>query len=175
MSRRSAVVLVLALGLCLPAPGTAESPGQSFTKITPNLMLQGSDSRIERHEVHLVRDAKKWTELWKRHRSGEPAPRLDFAKSAALAVFQGKSWNSHGLRADIHRLSKSIRVRYDDLSFQTSGPDGGGVRCSAYGIWVFDRQGLPVIVEENVQGYIGQAPVWKRRATFDPNGLRLKG
>jgi hypothetical protein len=46
------------------------------------------------------------------------------------------------------------------------GPNGGGVQATVYGFFVLPRSSKTVVLEENVQNYLGQPPEWKERANL---------
>jgi hypothetical protein len=52
------------------------------------------------------------------------------------------------------------------LRQKTAGPDGGGEQVTVYGFFVLPRSSKTVVLEENVQNYIGGKPVWKERASL---------
>ena len=89
-------------------------------------------------------------------------PEVDFTHCEVVAVFAGDGWNSDGIQAiSIVEEPDYRRFRFDHLSYQTEGPDGGGRRVAAYGFFVLPRTDLPLVLEENVQPLIGEPPVWK--------------
>jgi hypothetical protein len=57
------------------------------------------------------------------------------------------------------------------LRTKPMGPGGGGKEVAVYGFFVFPRSGKAVVLEENVQSYLGQPPVWKEQVRW-PNGER---
>lgn len=137
----------------------------------------GADSRISKPRCLRITSEEEWAKVWHEHKGTTPAPgghgdlavpRIDFSACMVIAVFQGKGFNSNGVEvvsaAEDHGRT---RVRFDDLSYQTLGPDGGGVEVSAYGLFVLPKTAQPVVLEEDVQGLIGQPPKWKERARFE--------
>jgi len=126
--------------------------------------FSGADSRVTKREIRLVRSAKDWTELWGRH-SLEPSPPVDFGEETVVAILLGRAWNSRGVTARVTGDDERIRVRFDELSYQTMG---GGDRVTPFGFFVIARSAKPVVVEENVQGLIGGEPVWAERARLNP-------
>ena len=55
-------------------------------------------------------------------------------------------------------------IRFDDKSYQTEGPNGGGKRVSPFGFFVLPRTELPIVLQQNVQSLIGEPPQWQERA-----------
>ncbi len=144
----------------------------------PFVTFTGPNSRIEEPTWLRITTPEEFHPLYLRHvglkpedfyekRNPHGVPLVDFERCMVVAVFGGKGWNSDGLYVkevvdDGHRLV----VRYDDRSYQTAGPDGGGVRVTPYGLFVLPRRDKELVVEENVQPYIGHPPKWQERARF---------
>ncbi len=140
--------------------------------VTPRLAAFGPRSAVERTEYRVVTDAAAWKELWSRHQATrdapagapKPAPTVDFSKELVVAVFQGRSSNSNGVGfEEVSEVDGELRVRFNDMSYQTVGPDGGGVRCTPWGYCVLPRPRNRVVMEENVQNLIGQPAIWRER------------
>lgn len=117
--------------------------------------------------------------LWQKHLGQEPTgkynshynplgvPLIDFNRCLVIAIFAGQYWNSAGFAIDsISERDASIVVRYDDKSYQTAGPDGGGQRVSPYAFFVLPKTPKELILEKNVQGLIGHPPIWKEQHRF---------
>jgi hypothetical protein len=122
-------------------------------------------SHVESAEYHRITDPASWETLWNRHDTSARSPEVDFASNMVVAIFQGKGWNSDGVYCvSAWEDDATLRVRYDERSYQTAGPDGGGVRVSSCGFIVLPKSAKTLVLEENVQGLIGGAPVWKERA-----------
>ncbi|MCC7292708.1 MAG: hypothetical protein IT449_11675 [Phycisphaerales bacterium] len=177
------VVVGGAMHLLAAAPTAHQPPPQSAQATAEEKPIPvyvswiGADSRIEKPEYLRITTAEEWAKVWHEHKGTTPmngghgdlaVPRIDFSACFVIAVFQGKSFNSNGVQvvsaAEDHGR---MRVRFDDLSYQTMGPDGGGVEVSAYGLFVLQKASKPVVLEEDVQGLIGQPPKWKERARFE--------
>lgn len=76
--------------------------------------------------------------------------------------------NSAGLTAvSATETGGRVTFRYDDKSYQTGGPDGGGERVAAWGFFILPRSSKTLLVEENVQRLTGRDPDWKERARFE--------
>jgi hypothetical protein len=151
---------------------------------TPNGVLvtfAGADSRIDKSKYVRITTAEDFQILYMRHLGKDPkeydayynphgVPTIDFDRCMVIAVFQGRTWNVAGVYVKtIDERDGHVVVRFDDRSYQTSGSDSGGGARSAtpYGIFVLPRSDRPVILEENVQRYIGGEPEWKERARFE--------
>lgn len=141
-------------------------------EVKPYMTLRGSDSKVLTREYRLVSSQSEWDALWQRHTGTlgtserQRGFKVDFGACRVIAVFQGKGWNSRGVMGTLHQTDGELRLRFDDLSYQTVGLDGGGVRVSAYGFFVVPRSFERVVLQENVQGIIGEPPVWKSRGTL---------
>jgi hypothetical protein len=95
-------------------------------------------------------------------------PVIDFDRFEVVAYFRGDSWNSIGEYGEsIQPGPDQVLIRYDSMSYQTAGPDGGGVKVKPFGIWVIDRSDRSIAMEENVQSLIGQPPIWKEQHRFE--------
>lgn len=141
-------------------------------EVKPYMTLRGSDSKVVTREYRLISSHSEWDALWHRH-SGKLETsekqrgfRVDFKAYRVIAIFQGKGWNSRGVVGTLHETDGGLRLRFDELTYQTFGPDGGGVRVAAYGFFVVPKSFDRVVLEENVQGIIGDPPVWKPRGAL---------
>jgi hypothetical protein len=114
--------------------------------------------------------------------------KIDFEHYLVVAIFQGKCVNVDSLKVvSITEEEKRLVLRYDKNSYQTFGkvhdddpnddpdkgdpdkddlskndPDDGKV--TPYGFFVLPRTEKPIVIEENVQQYLGSSPIWKERA-----------
>ena len=69
----------------------------------------------------------------------------------------------------IEEVEGGRRLRFDSSTYQTASMTGedAGVSVTPFGLWIIDRAGGPVVVEENVQNLIGGEPVWRERARLE--------
>lgn len=169
------VINVLVSALLATTMGQGHiKPAANVVLLHPSMVLKGSDSSVTKPEIVLATNPKQWSAIWAKHTAGKSeknriAPVVDFGKSEVVCIFQGSGWNSNGvLPTEIADLGESIRVRCDNDSFQTIGKDGGGVRCTPFGIFVIPKSKKPVTVWENSQGLMRGNPIWKLRATLNP-------
>jgi hypothetical protein len=154
------------------------NPNLLRSGMEPFVGFSGADSKVKLRQYRKVTSVGDWPELWISHLGlsqieGEynwfyneaGVPFVDFERCMVISVFQGEGWNSAGVRVvTITEEEDHILLRFDDQSYQTMGPDGGGQRVTPFGIFVLPRSKKPVVLEENVQGLIGKPPVWKERA-----------
>jgi hypothetical protein len=180
MKRLMAMLVVVAVSLCNILIGVAaEDTAQKITR--PLVTLTGTDSCVTHRSCFRVMSEEEWINILQRHKGEKESkdydlqnntrglPIVDFKKCMVIAVFQGSGLNSAGLKAtQILDENARIVLRIEDKSYQTMGPSGGGEKVSVYGFFVLPRSDKPVVVEENVQQYLGEPPVWKERATL-PN------
>lgn len=121
----------------------------------------GPNSQYGEKRYMRVDDRATWRALWSRHvGDADAAPATDFAKHVVVAIFQGKKWNSRGVTAEITEDDRIVRVRFDDLSYQTKG---GADEVTPFGFFVIPKTTKPLVLEENTQGYIGYEPIWRER------------
>jgi hypothetical protein len=149
---------------------------------------RGAHSRLTERCQYRITTEKEWVDLWLRHVGHKPkgksydlwqnpanAPHVDFDTCMVVAIFQGSAWNRAGVVAkSVTAKADCLRFRFRDDGYQTAGPDGGGVRVTAYGMFVLPRSAKPLVLEENVQNQIGAPPVWKERHRFGPLGKAAK-
>ena len=176
MSALLPTIAAAILAILIYAPS---AEGGAAREIRPYVTITGASSRIEERGCVVVTSTEHWLRLWFRHK-GEDAdqarpgltmnasgvPQIDFQNCMVVAIFQGKTINSAGLKiASVTVEKDKVVLRYDDEGYQTAGPfpDGGAVPCSAYGFFVLPRHEQTLVVEENICDRIGGAPVWKER------------
>lgn len=151
------------------------------TQTLPYVSLIGANSYIKSNEYVLVSNQNKWAALWQRHLGKKKSehynfyynpdalPVVDFKQCLVVAVFQGTRWNSAGVTAcSLQETADAMVLRFDDKSYQTEGPDGGGEKCTAFGFFVIPKTAKTIVLEENTQGLIGGPPQWKERARLKP-------
>jgi len=163
---------------CLTA-ASAEEP--AVKPIKPCVVITGADSRVETPRYLRITSADDWARVWQEHKEKKPTrkydlyydpltlPVIDFDAYMVIAIFQGSSWNRTGLRADsISEEADRIVFRFDEKSYQTGGPPGEAKanKVSVYGFFILSRSTKPVVLEEDVQQYLNQPPVWKERIIF---------
>lgn len=165
--------------LCLVAcTGASAQPAQpGGNPVQPTSSLVGPHSAIVVAAYHRVRSPEALQQVWQQHTAGQPPspvgspphpaslPAVDFATSEVVALFAGAGWNSDGLTAvSVTDETGCRRFRYQHLSYQTEGLDGGGVEVAPFGFFVVPRSDLPLVLERNVQSRIGDPPLWREMA-----------
>lgn len=171
--------LMVAL-VCLGARlAVTEEGDKAAAAVSPCVVLTGADSHVTERGYHRITSLNDWAKLWQTHKGANDGeqydlfydplglPLVDFDNYMVIAIFQGGGWNSAGLNAiSVSEEQERIFFRFDDRSYQTAGPNGGGKQVNVYGFFVIPRSPKPVIVEENVQGLKGKPAEWKERITF---------
>ena len=145
--------------------------------IRPYVILTGAQSHVNERSCFRITSREDWTELWLRHvgknsqggynhyHNQAGIPEIDFDQCMVVAIFQGSCWNSAGLKADsIIEAKDEITFRFDDKCYQTMEL---GDRVVVYGFFILPRSAKMITLEENVQGIIGNPPVWEKRARFE--------
>ena len=157
----------------------AEAAERRVTNHKPYVTWSGPRSDVGKRSVELIKTKEHWEKTWLKHAGapkqkskvhGNDMPEIDFEHCMVVAVFQGSGWNSDGVSFEsIEESADRLLIRFDDKSYQTSGPNGGGVRVTPFGIIVIRRIEKPVVLQEDVQSLIGGPPKWKERARFKPD------
>jgi hypothetical protein len=168
-------------------PNVAASADPAAEATHPYVTLTGADSHVKERSYRRVASEEDWIKIWQRHKGEKESedydlfydplglPSIDFEKCMVIAVFQGSSCNSAGLKAvTILEEKDRIVLRFEDKSYQTGGfdADGGRKQVTVYGFFVLPRSRKTVVLEENVQNYLGQPPVWKERASLSSEGCQ---
>ena len=182
------VVIMSAAGWS--ALAVEDRPVQKETQ--PCVSISDADSHVTVQRYERIESMKDWVRLWLEHRGEKPFPydpnagirwqlpvRIDFEHYMVVAIFQGKSVNVDSLKiVSITEEEKQLVLRYDENSYQTFGkvhdddPDKGNPdkddpddgKVTPYGFFVLPRTEKPIVIEENVQRYLGSPPIWKERA-----------
>lgn len=148
--------------------------------LAPLVSWYGPKSAVREAKFGRAMNAEQWTKLWDEHEGKASAkdnvgvpfiPRVNFEKCMVIGIFQGARTNSNGVTIEaITEEASCIRVRYDEMTFQTSGGlngGGGAVSVTPYGIFVVPRSNKPIVIEENVQGLKDNPARWKERAKLE--------
>jgi hypothetical protein len=170
---RIPLALALALAL-LPVAAAEEKPAR------PIVSISGAHSAYAERAYFRATDAQALAEVWMRHLGKavperydyfyNPAriPEVDFDRYMVVAIFQGSSVNSAGVKVEeVLEDEARVVIRFADRSYQTAGVDGGAEACRPYGFFVVPRTTKAVVLEENVQSYIGKPPIWRERIVFE--------
>jgi hypothetical protein len=177
-TNRDLLWLIVA-GCLLASPANCSADENGATK--PLVSFSGSRSKINEPSYQLITSAKDWTNLWLRHTGTAAAekyddfynpagvPEVNFDKCMVIAVFSGKSKNIAGIEvASYTENDGQIKLRIREKGYQTGGPPGAdnGDNVTPYGLFVVNRTPGMVVIEQDVQNYKGQPPIWKEVARF---------
>lgn len=149
--------------------------------IGPCVVISGADSRVTKRQYFRITSPEQWARIWQEHKGERPTdsydffhnpltlPEIDFDRYMVIAVFQGESVNSAGIKAvSISESDDRILFQFEHKGYQTlsSAEHDGENKATAYGFFVIQRSNKSMAIEEDVQRYIGQPPTWKERTTF---------
>jgi hypothetical protein len=151
-------------------------------ELKPLVEFSGAHSRVDKTTYERITSLKEFRKAYLRHLGKDPerfdeyynpdnVPTIDFDRCMVIAIFQGSSWNSAGVRVmSITEDSDRLLVRFDNRAYQTSGDfntgDGGGRKVTAYGMFVLPRTDKAIVLEEDVNPYLRPPPAWKEVARF---------
>ncbi|MEK7310063.1 MAG: SBBP repeat-containing protein [Planctomycetota bacterium] len=124
----------------------------------------GAHSKIKEEEFYLVKTKEEWAKMWQHHSPNDNIPEIDFTEEMCVGIFAGQRSNSWGIKVvSITEEIDKILFKYEHLWYQTMGEADN---ATPFGIFVLPYSDKKVILEENVQGYIGGSPLWKRKKVF---------
>jgi hypothetical protein len=169
MSRCMTIIVTLVF---LTVLAQAEEP------LRPSVVLSGSDSAIQKPEMQRITKESAWATLWNRHvaqlerikseRPVAPEPQVDFEKFMIIAIFDGSTWNTAGLRfVTAKETETEVVLGLDWRTYQTRGD---GHEVTPYGFLVLPRTTKALRIQLDVRGlpeYAADAPPkWKDIHTF---------
>ena len=176
-----------ALGIPFVSPrvgfAQAQTAQTAVKPVKPYVSIWGAHSRIDQRSYFLITSRDDWTKLWLRHIGKDPArdfdnryfynpddiPEVDFDACMVIVIFQGKQVNSAGVQAAaVNDDAGQITFRFGHRGYGTasSDPKSHGDDVTPYGFFVMRRSAKPVVLEENVQSYKNQPPIWKEVSRF---------
>ncbi len=146
----------------------------SSAPVRPAMTLSGPMSRMPSKRFYLLDTQERLNRVWQRHsgqdgfHSQNPAPNIFEGETMALMIFGGPSSNSNGISISaVDDLGDKVRVRYGHFSFQTAGPDGGGVHCNPWGLVVLPVTDKPIVIERDTNNIIGEDPKWEEQTRLE--------
>jgi hypothetical protein len=149
------------------------------TQGVPLAVLSGPSSKVSEASYRRVTSSDQWKRVWLDHLGlsddtiYRPAFEVDFQRCMVLAVFRGKMVNVASERVDsVTETERAIVVRIDDTGYQTGGigSDDHADHVTPYVFVVLPKSGKQIILENNVQPYLGQPPEWKELARIEAVG-----
>lgn len=149
MRRRVPLTLWLALLILVVGnpPGISwGGPAPTGIVVAFQTVDTGQNSGLREPTEIVIRDAAAWTELWRRHASGRPAPTVDFGRDMVVGVFTGVSQDASGLW-----ITRIVREA-DRLTVYYALVDSKPVPMS--------QQAVPLLPFHIVRLPRSMAPVW---------------
>lgn len=144
--------------------------------IKPLTSWTGPKSQVRERKFLRIVNEEQWKKVWLEHlgktrnqafHDSDTQFQIDFDRCEVIAIFQGAGWNSRGIRLEeLKETADKITLRYDDISYQTSGIGGGGVRVSVFAFFVFPKSTKTYRLQENTQGLKGRPAKWTERAVL---------
>ncbi len=144
--------------------------------IKPLVSWTGPQSQVHERSFVRIDNQKQWEQVWLEHlgksrnqafNDSDTQFQIDFDHSEVIAIFQGLGWNGRGIRLqETKETAAEITIRYENMSYQTSGIDGGGVRVAVYAFLVFPKTSKSFQLQENTQGLKGRPAKWTDRAVL---------
>jgi hypothetical protein len=163
--------LLVAAALLSAAPARSEDLPRA---LKPVIVWTGTDSKRAKESFSCCRSQAEWEASWHKHQGGDeradgqPCPQVDFDTHMVIVIFHGESGQNHGI--DILSISEErecVRLRYKPSWFQVAFREGEarrGYATQSYAFAVLPRSRKAVVLEEDVQHYIGKPPEWEERA-----------
>lgn len=134
----------------------------------PLAVHSGADSKVTRPQYKLITADKQWQDIWASHlgTSADDAYRqafeVDFDKCMVVAILRGNRTNVRGVKIyETIYNGDAIVLRFDDVGYQTAGPDGGAETKTPFAFVVLPNVAKDVVLEEDVQQYLGERHEWK--------------
>jgi len=166
------LAVVVFLATCLPGVNKNDEK----KTIKPLVSWTGPQSQVHNRSFIRVDKQEQWDQVWLEHlgKSKDQAFvdsdtqfQIDFDRTEIIAIFQGSGWNSRGIRLnEINETAEEITIRYEDISYQTSGIDGGGEQVAVFSFMVFPKTTKSFRLHENTQGLKDQPSKWTERAVL---------
>jgi hypothetical protein len=180
------LLLLMLCVFCLPGfHQTALGEDKSPRRSKPILVITGADSRLDQPGYHRITSEEAWQKLWLSHlgkteadtfQEHLPILQIDFETCMVIAIFKGSATNSRGLNvSSVEGNQDNVLLRFDDMSYQTSGGLGGGggkVEVRPYAFVLIPKYAKLVVVEENVQSLKDRPPAWKECARLKDEDAR---
>jgi hypothetical protein len=166
--RTSLVSISFALAVLNSSVGKAAE--SSSTK--PLAVLSGTNSHIPKPYCKRITSSDEWTQTWVNHLGTtkddayRPTFEIDFGRCLVVAVFRGSERNVRGIEVNsLRETAESLTIQLTELKYQTSGPDTHEF-VQPYAFIILPRTSKTIVVEENIQSYKDEAPIWKVYATL---------
>jgi hypothetical protein len=132
------------------------------------VQITGHDAKRDQEGFVVARTEKGWIDIWQGYTGNSAGhgaiernriPRIDFDACMVVAYFGGKRTNTDGFIAEeVAFENGSLRLRYIESTFQTSGPGGGGQSTTPYAVWIIPATDRPIAIERGRRG-LKDAPI----------------
>ncbi len=156
--------------------------GENADGIKPFVVISGADSHVTKPSLAAIQVDEQWQRVWAQHLGTtvddayRAAMEVDFDRCMVVAVFRGSTRNVRGVAIDsVSVRGESIRIRLDDVGYQTGGKSNERPLDRPYAYIVLPKSAKQVVVEENVQQYKGKPPVWKEWLRIEGRKQRKLG
>ncbi len=179
MTKTLAACLIAIIACSAALHGSFRQEGEPAGELRPCVVFTGAHSKVTERGYQRITSREEWATLWLRHKgevtgngynfyyNRHDVPQIDFERYMVIAIFQGQQKNSAGLKAVmVTENPDRLLFRFDDKSFQTSGPDGGAEHVTVYGFFVLPRSTKALVLEECRHRLKGEPPLWQEVAAF---------
>jgi hypothetical protein len=164
-----AIIPSLYFQTCISATA---APPLAHVASVPLVVLSGNDSRVKQLAYSRISSSAEWNKAWLNHLGVKdeaifrPALEIDFDRCCVVAVFKGEYVNTCRLEVkSVRDVGNATVIRFDAVSYQSGGAPGNRPdRVTPYAFIVIPKTDRLIVLEENVQSYLGEPPVWKEVA-----------
>ena len=178
-------ILVTLTAIALYSSSAAMAQSDDKKSIKPCVTITGDNSKVAKSSFHCVRSLEDWAKIWAKHTGQEDVPYknwdneydvfynrlnlplVDFDNYMVIGIFKGVGGNNAGLHVvAIDESDEQIRFRFQNKTYGTSGPNGGGKDVQAFGFFVVPASSKPIVIEEKVDRKGRGKTEWKQRFQF---------
>ena len=156
----------------LQSAGAAEKTVNAL----PLVVLSGADSHCTQPSYELIKKSSELTKAWAKHLGTSeddayrPAMVVDFDRCMVVAIFRGEQGNVRGIELEpVIEGNTALTIRFSDLGYQTGGKSNFKPPDRPYAFIVVPKSSKSIVLEENVQQYKGQPPIWNPLAKLPAN------
>jgi hypothetical protein len=152
------------------------SAAEKSVNALPLVVLSGADSRYTGPSYELIKKPSELTKAWAKHLGTSeedayrPALVVDFDRCMVVAVFRGERRNVRGIEVEpLVEGNGAMTIRFSEIGYQTGGKGNLQPPDRPYAFIVVPKSSKSIVLEENVQQYKGQPPIWKQSAKLPAN------
>jgi hypothetical protein len=172
------LILFGALAAFIEASSAAENLQR---KVKPVMVWAGTDGNEPKESFDRCSSEKEWEAVWRKHQGRDQEvneltrPKIDFDSYMVIAIFQHKSLKNLGVQVfSILEEKDCLRVQYRPPTWQTGfnleeatknkkESDEMKYDAQSFAFIVLPKSRKAIVFDENVQGLIGEPPIWKER------------